>query len=116
VGYALFLLAAFAGFAAICAGTRRHAAQVFGRPIAPRTALALKMAGGGLLAIAWAACAFCWGAGMGTVAWVCVLPVAAIAVVACLTYSPRSLLRKGGVGAAAATLALSLAMVVKSAS
>jgi hypothetical protein len=52
---------------------------------------------------------------MGTVAWVCVLPVGATAVVACLTYSPRSLLRKGGVGAAAAALALSLAMVVKSA-
>ena len=115
MGYAIFLLAAFAGFAAICAGTKRHYGQVFGRPITPGRGPMLRIAGGALLAIAWAACAYCWGAGMGTVAWVCVLPVAAVAVVACLTYSPRALLRKGGVGAAVATLVLSLALVVKSA-
>ena len=115
MGYAVFLLASFAGFAAICAGMRRHYAQVFGRPITPRPALALKVAGSVLLAIAWAACAYCWGVGIGTVAWVCVLPMAATAVVACLTYSPRSWLRKGGVGAAAMTVILSLAMVVQSA-
>ena len=115
MAYAVFLLGSFAGFAAICAGMKRHYGQVFGRPITPRPALLLKIAGRALLAIAWAACAYRWGAGMGTVAWVCVLPLAATAVVACLTYSPRSLLRRGGAGAAAMTLILSLAMVVQSA-
>jgi hypothetical protein len=115
VGYVVFLLASFAGFAAICAGMKRHYGQVFGRPITPRPAFLLKIGGSGLLAISWAACAYCWGAGMGTVAWVCVLPVAATAVVACLTYSPRLLLRKGGAGAAAVSLLLSLVMLVRSA-
>ena len=113
MAYAVFLLAAFSGFAAICAGSKRHYAQVFGRPITPRPALMLKLAGSVLLAIAWAACAYCWGAGIGTVAWVCVLPMAATAVVACLTYSPRRRQSYAARSAAAITLVLSLVMVAR---
>jgi hypothetical protein len=113
IGYALFPLAAFAGFAALCASMLRHCTQVFGRKIAPRTALTLRIAAVALLAIAWMACVRCWGVAMGSMAWICILPVAAIAVVACLTWSPRNWLRVGGMGATAISLLLLLVMIVR---
>ena len=90
------LLAAFSGFTAICASMKKHQRDIWKHPLGRRSALGLRVVGYGLIALAWAPCATLWGAGMGTVAWVCCVGLAPIALVFPLAYAPKRSAIAGG--------------------
>ena len=96
VRFAIALLAAFAGFTAICVSMKKHQRELWKSPLKRRSVLALRIAGTLLLALSWAACAAVWGAGMGTVAWVCSVGLVPIALVFPLAYAPRQCAVAGG--------------------
>jgi hypothetical protein len=93
-GVALF--AAFAGFTAICFSMKRHQRDLWKQPLPRRSVLALRYGGSLLLALSWAACAAVWGAGMGSVAWVCSVGLVPIALVFPLAYAPWRCVYAGG--------------------
>ena len=74
----LALLFAYAGFAVLSLGVRRHYVQVFGRPPAPVTRRALRVAGGAALAAALALCTAHWPGSTALVAWAGLLTVGAL--------------------------------------
>ena len=101
------LLAAFSGFTAICVSMKKHQRNIWKSPLGRWSVLALRAVGCVSLALSWAACAGAWGPGMGTVAWVCCLGLAPIALVFPLAYAPRPSAIAGGVaGALAGWMAL----------
>ncbi|MGE4431977.1 MAG: DUF3325 domain-containing protein [Sphingobium sp.] len=65
----LALLLCVAGFAALAIAMDRHQRDLLGRKLAPRTARLVKMAGGGLLAVALAVDMIGLGAAYGAIAW-----------------------------------------------
>ena len=60
------------------------------------------MDGRALVFLAWAPCIMNWGWAMGTVAWVCTLPIAALVLVLPFTYYARPSVMAGGAAAALA--------------
>ncbi|MEO6080664.1 MAG: DUF3325 domain-containing protein [Steroidobacteraceae bacterium] len=106
------LLAAFSGFSAICVSMRKHQREVWKKPLDRRSVVALRLAGCALLALAWWPCAAIWGLGMGTVAWVCCVGLAPIALVFPLAYAPKPSALAGGVAGALAVVASLGALLV----
>ena len=101
------LLAALSGFTAICVSIKKHQRGVWKRPLGRLAVLALRVAGTVLLALSWAPCSVQWGAGMGTVAWVCCVGIAPIVLVCSFAYAPRLSAFAGGLaGALAGCLSL----------
>ncbi len=93
-------LAAFAGFAALCATTRRQMRQVWKTPPSPAKVRLVRIAGWLTLALALPPCLVWWASGggprwtgsMGLVAWVCLLPIAALALTLLFTFAGRKVI------------------------
>jgi hypothetical protein len=79
------LLLSLVGFVCLCASLARHERDLFGRPLARKEKRALRIAGYGALAIAYALLLWGQGFGYGTTLWCGLMTVAAGAVVAILT-------------------------------
>ena len=108
-------LAAFAGFAALCATTRRQMRQIWKTPPSPAKVRLIRIAGWLTLALALLPCIAWWASGggdrwtrtMGLVAWVCLLPVAALALTLLFTLAGRKVILAAAVaGGLAWTLSL----------
>jgi hypothetical protein len=106
----MYLLAAFlcayAGFAALCAITRRNVALVWTTPPSRGVVRALRVAGFSLLALSWIPCYLNWDVPMGTAAWVMNLAVSALALVLPFSYAPKRSVQAGGVAVLLAALVL----------
>lgn len=98
-------LCAYAGFAALCAVAGRSIRLVWKTPPQPATVTLLRTVGFLLLAVAWIPCDRAWDDwAMGTVAWSCVLPCAAMILVLPFSYFPRPTIMSGGVAAVLASV------------
>ena len=93
-------LAAFSGFAALCATTRRQMRLVWKTPPSPVKVRLIRIAGWLTLALALLPCLAWWASGggdrwtefMGFVAWFCLLPVAALALTLLFTFAGRKVI------------------------
>src|SRR5689334_14320085 len=112
---AIAFLAAFAGFAALCATTHRQMRQIWRTTPSPSIVRLIRIAGWSTLALSLAPCVAWWGSGygdhwfrsMGIVAWVCLLPAAALALVFLFAFANRVvILIGGGAGILAWTLSI----------
>ena len=91
------VLAAFSGFAALCATTRRQIRQIWKTPPSAGKLRLVRTLGWAMLALALAPCVAWWASGggprwtpaMGIVAWTCLLPVAALALTLLFTFAGR---------------------------
>ena len=108
-------LAAFSGFAALCATTRRQIRQVWKTPPSPAKVRLVRIAGWLTLALALLPCLAWWTSGggprwtesMGLVAWACLLPVAALVLTLLFTFAGRKVILAAAVaGGLAWTLSL----------
>lgn len=99
-------LCAYAGFAALCAITRRNVPLIWSTPPSPGAVLAVRVAGFLLLALSWLPCYLNWDVPMGTAAWVMNLSVSGLALVFPFAYAPRRSVQAGGVAALLAGLVL----------
>jgi hypothetical protein len=105
----MYLLSAFfcayAGFAALCAITRRNVHLVWTTPPSRGVVRALRVAGFLLLALSWIPCYRNWDVPMGTAAWAMNLSASAFALVFPFSYRPRQSVQAGGVAVLLAGLA-----------
>lgn len=100
------LALAHAGFWALSLAMERHHEEVFAtRRIPPRRALALRLAGWGLLALSAPAAFAAAGAVTGAILWCGVLTAAALPCALLLAYAPR-------LGAGLAPILLGLAVLI----
>src|SRR4249919_3271838 len=99
-------LCAYAGFAALCAITRRNVPLVWATPPSRVVVWALRVAGFLLLALSWLPCYLNWDVLMGTAAWVMNLSTSGLALVFPFAYAPRRSVQAGGVAALLAGLVL----------
>ena len=111
-------LAAFSGFAALCATTRRQMRPIWKTPPSPAKVRMIRIAGWLTLALALLPCIAWWASGggdrwtrtMGLVAWVCLLPVAALALTLLFTFAGRKVILAAALaGGLAWTLSLAWA-------
>ena len=98
-----FLLA-YAGFAALCAITKRNVPLVWTTPPSRGLVWMLRVAGYLLLALSWLPCYLNWDVPMGTAAWLMNLSASALALVFPFTYAPKRSVQAGGVAALLAGL------------
>jgi len=82
-------LLAYSGFTALCLAMNRHHRQLWHRPASPRRALVLRLVGAALLGGSLLASTAGDGVARGVVAWFGILPLAALALVGVLPFSPR---------------------------
>ena len=99
-------LCAYAGFAALCAITKRNVPLVWTTPPSRGLVRALRVAGFLLLALSWVPCYLYWDVLMGTAAWVMNLSASAFALVFPFAYAPKRSVQAGGVAALLAALVL----------
>jgi hypothetical protein len=99
-------LCAYAGFAALCAVTRRNVPLVWTKRPSSGVVTALRVAGFLLLALSWVPCYLNWDAPMGTAAWVMNLTASGFALVFPFAYAPRRSVQAGGVAVLLAALVL----------
>ena len=97
-------LCAYAGFAALCAITRRNVPLVWATPPPSGVVTALRAAGYLLLALSWIPCYLKWDALIGSSAWVMNFAAAGLALVFPFAYAPKRSVQAGGVAALLAGL------------
>ena len=92
-------LAAFAGFGALCATTRRQMRAIWKTPLSPAKLRLLRIAGWLTLALALFPCVAWWGSGddrwtrsMGVIAWACLLPIMALALTFLFVLAKRAVI------------------------
>ena len=92
-------LAAFAGFGALCATTRRQMRAIWKTPPSPAKRRLVRIAGWLTLALALAPCVAWWGSGgarwtqsMGIIAWACLLPIMALALTFLFVFARRAVI------------------------
>jgi hypothetical protein len=104
----MYLLSAFfcayAGFAALCAITRRNVPLVWATPPSRGVVLALRLVGFFLLALSWVPCYLKWDVPMGTAAWTMNLSASGFALVFPFAYAPKRSVQAGGIAALLAGL------------
>lgn len=83
-------LLAYSGLTALCLAMNRHHRQVWHRPATTRRAWLLRLAGTCLLAASLLAATTVAGVPRGLVAWFGILPLAALALIVLLPFSPRT--------------------------
>ncbi|MFV3129093.1 DUF3325 domain-containing protein [Niveispirillum sp. KHB5.9] len=79
-------LLALAGFASLALAMAEHHHWLVGRDPSKRGSRSLRLLGGALLALSWAAAAASWGPALGSVAWCGVLSFSAAPLVLARTY------------------------------
>ena len=101
-------LCAYAGFAALCAITRRNVPLVWTTPPSRGVVMALRVTGYLLLALAWLPCYWNWNSDvpLGTAAWAMNLSASAFALVFPFAYAPKRSVQAGGPAALLAGLVL----------
>ncbi len=99
-------LCAYAGFAALCAITRRNVPVIWTTPPSRGVVQALRVTGYLLLALSWIPCYLNWDVPMGTSAWVMNLAASGFALVFPFAYAPKRTVQAGGVAALLAGLVL----------
>lgn len=104
----MYLLSAFfcayAGFAALCAITRRNVPLVWTRPPSRGLVQILRVVGFCLLALSWFPCYRMWDVPMGTAAWTMNLSASGYALIFPFAYAPKRSVQAGGVAAVLAGL------------
>jgi hypothetical protein len=97
----MYLLAAFlcayAGFAALCAITKRNVPLVWTTPPSRAVVQALRVTGFLLLGLSWIPCYLNWDVPMGTAAWAMNLSASGFALIFPFSYAPRRSVQAGGV-------------------
>ena len=83
-------LLAYSGLTALCLAMNRHHRQLWHRPVSPQRAVVLRLIGAALLGGSLLASTAAIGVSRGIVAWFGVLPLAALALVGLLPFSPRT--------------------------
>ena len=86
---ALAALLAYAALAALALGMARHHRTVFGRELPPGRRTLLRIAGGSLLALAFAADLRAQGPELGPVAWCAQIAVTGLVLTLLLAFRPR---------------------------
>jgi hypothetical protein len=99
-------LCAYAGFAALCAITKRNVPLVWTTPPSRGVVHVLRIAGYLLLALSWIPCYWMWDVPMGTAAWAMNLSASGFALVFPFAYAPKRSVQAGGVAAVLAVLVL----------
>jgi hypothetical protein len=101
-------LCAYAGFAALCAITKRNVPLVWTTPPSRGVVRALRVTGYFLLALSWFPCYWNWNSDvpLGTAAWAMNLSAGAFALVFPFAYAPRRSVQAGGVAALLAAVVL----------
>jgi len=99
-------LCAYAGFAALCAATRRSVPLVWTTPPTRGVLRALRVAGFVLLALSWFPCYWKWDGPMGTSAWFMNLSASGFALIFPFAYAPKRSVQAGWVAAVLAGLVL----------
>ena len=98
------LLCAYAGFAALCAITKRNVPLVWTTPPSRGVVQALRVAGFLLLGLSWVPCYLMWDVPMGTAAWSMNLAAAGFALIFPFAYAPKRSVQFGGLAALLAGL------------
>ncbi len=75
------LIASFAGWAALALAMERHHRRLWRQPPGQAKAIALRVTGTALLALAFAACVMQWNGSLGAVAWFGVLSASGLAFI-----------------------------------
>lgn len=88
LSYFAVVMLLLAGFAILALSQDRHRRAVAIRPLAPPTALRMRIAGYGLIVLALPPAIWSDGPGFGSLLWVTLMPVSAFVVVAVLTWRP----------------------------
>lgn len=97
-------LCAYAGFAALCAITKRNVPLVWTTPPSRGVIRTLRIIGFSLLALSWLPCYLMWDVPMGTAAWTMNLSASGFALVFPFAYAPKRSVQFGGVAAVLAGL------------
>jgi hypothetical protein len=97
---------AYAGFAALCAITKRNVPLVWTAPPSRGVVWALRVTGFLLLGLSWLPCYLNWDAPMGTAAWAMNLSASGFALIFPFAYAPKRSVQAGGVAALLAGLVL----------
>jgi hypothetical protein len=97
---------AYAGFAALCAITKRNVPLVWTTPPSRGVVRTLRVTGFFLLALSWIPCYVMWDVPMGTAAWTMNLSAAGFALIFPFAYAPKRSVQAGGVAALLAALVL----------
>ena len=100
-------LCAYAGFAALCAITKRNVPLVWTTPPSRGLVRTLRVAGFLLLALSWFPCYWNWNSDvpLGSAAWLMNLSAAAFALVFPFAFAPKRSVQAGGLAAVLALLA-----------
>lgn len=79
----------YGGFAALSFAMDRHQTDVFGRDLAPRTVLSLRLGGSLVLAASVVPCVLAWGGPIGIVGWLGMATGCTMTLVLLLRYARR---------------------------
>ena len=92
------LMLCYAGMSALCLAMDRHQRQLLGYETGERPRRHLRIVGAALLLLALLPCIWLWHGGVGTLAWVGLLGIAALLLAAMLSYAPRQVMRLASLG------------------
>ena len=101
-------LCAYAGFAALCAITKRNVPLIWTTPPSRSLVQGLRVGGYLLLGLSWLPCYLNWDVPMGTAAWLMNLSASGLALVFPFAYAPKRSVQAGGIAAPLALIALLL--------
>ncbi|MEQ1759219.1 MAG: DUF3325 domain-containing protein [Vicinamibacterales bacterium] len=99
-------LCAYAGFAALCAITKRNVPLIWTTPPSRGLVQGLRVGGYLLLGLSWLPCYLNWDVPMGTAAWLMNLSASGLALVFPFAYAPKRSVQAGGVAALLAVVVL----------
>lgn len=102
-------LCAYAGFAALCAITRRNIPLVWTTPPSRGVVTLLRVTGFVALGMSWIPCYLHWDVPMGTAAWVMNMSASGFALIFPFAYAPKRSVQAGGIAALLAGLVLLVA-------
>ena len=101
ITFAICLALAYSGWSALSMGMDRHYADVHGRGAEPPAAIRARcrLAGALALSVTFAICVASDGWGIGPVYWMGTISMAALLIVAVLSYAPHWTVRSGQLAA-----------------
>lgn len=91
------LMLCYAGMSALCLAMDRHQRQLLGYETGERPRRHLRIVGAAVLLLALSPCIWLWHGGVGTLAWIGLLGLAALLLAAMLSYAVRQVMRLASV-------------------